>query len=308
MEQIITLRVEECDEGKRLDQVIAAKCMNLSRTYIQKLIKEKERVSINGNFSLKAKSPVSFGDEISIRLPVPETLEIEPQNIPLDIIYEDNDILVVNKPKGMVVHPAMGHYSDTLVNAVMYHCGDNLSGINGVLRPGIVHRIDKDTTGSLVVCKNDAAHNCLSEQFRAHTITRTYHAIVYNNFSEDSGTVDKPIGRHPTDRKKRKVMMENGKRAVTHYQILDHLNHKFNHIQCHLETGRTHQIRVHMAHIGHPLLGDAIYGPDNAKFKYLQGQTLHAHTLGFIHPTTDEYMEFEAPLPEYFEKLLKVLG
>lgn len=308
MEQIITLHAEECDTDKRLDQVIASKCMNLSRTYIQKLIREDKRVSINGNFNVKAKSPVFSGDKICLHIPAPETLKIEPQAIPLDIIYEDQDILVINKPKGMVVHPAPGHYSDTLVNAVMYHCGDHLSAINGVLRPGIVHRIDKDTTGSLVVCKNDTAHNCLSRQFRAHTINRTYHAIVYHNFSEQSGIIDKPLGRHPVDRKKRRVLMEGGKRAVTHYEVLDHLNHKFNYIQCRLETGRTHQIRVHMAHIGHPLLGDTVYGPDNSRFRHLQGQTLHASTLGFVHPTTDEYMEFEAPLPEYFEKLLETLG
>lgn len=306
MEKTIELKAEESDSGLRLDQFVAAKCMDLSRSYIQKLIKEN-RVSINGNFNRKAKAPVSFGDEINVCLPAPETLSIEPQNIPLDILYEDDDILVVNKPKGMVVHPAPGHYSDTLVNAVLYHCKNNLSEINGVLRPGIVHRIDKDTTGALIVCKNDNAHKCISEQLKAHTITRAYNAIVYNNFSEDSGTIDQPIGRHPTDRKKRTVTDRNSKRAVTHYRVLDHLNHKFNYIECHLETGRTHQIRVHMAHIGHPLLGDSIYGPDNAKFKNLQGQTLHARTIGFNHPTTDEYMEFEAPLPDYFEKLLKKL-
>lgn len=179
--------------------------------------------------------------------------------------------------------------------------------VSRVLRPGIVHRIDKDTTGSLIVCKNDNAHKCLSDQFRAHTITRAYHAIVYNNFSEEGGTIDKPIGRHPAQRKKWKVTEQNGKRAVTHYQVLDHLNKKFNYIECRLETGRTHQIRVHMAHIRHPLLGDEVYGPENAKFKHLQGQTLHARTLGFIHPTTDEYMEFKAPIPLYFQDLLKTL-
>lgn len=306
MEREITLTVGEDHSQMRLDQFVAAQCLDLSRSYIQKLIKEN-RVSINGSFDLKAKAPVSLGDKICVCLPAPETLTIEPQNIPLDILYEDNDILVVNKPKGMVVHPAPGHYKDTLVNAVMYHCRDNLSGINGVLRPGIVHRIDKDTTGALIVCKNDTAHKCISEQLKAHTITRSYHAIVYNNFSEESGTIDKPIGRHPTDRKKRTVTDRNSKRAVTHYKVLHHLNHKFNYIECRLETGRTHQIRVHMAHIGHPLLGDSIYGPDNGKFKNLDGQTLHAKTIGFVHPTTDEYMEFEAPLPEYFKKLLKNL-
>ena len=306
MERQIDLIVEEQESGMRLDQYVAAKCMDYSRSYIQKLMKEN-RVGLNGNFRIKAKAPVSFGDRICVLLPDPETLTIEPQNIPLDILYEDDDILVVNKPKGMVVHPAPGHYTDTLVNAVMYHCRDNLSGIKGVLRPGIVHRIDKDTTGALIVCKNDTAHRCISEQLKCHSITRNYYAIVYNNFSEEEGTIDRPIGRHPTDRKKRTVTEKNSKRAVTHYKVLDHLNHKFNYIECRLETGRTHQIRVHMAHIGHPLLGDTIYGPDNAKFKYLQGQTLHAGTIGFVHPTSEEYMEFKAPLPEYFENLLKKL-
>ncbi len=305
-ERQIELIVEEQDTDMRLDQYVASKCMDLSRSYIQKLIKE-HRVGINGNFDLKAKAPVSFGNRVIVKQPAPETLTIEPQNIPLDILYEDDDILVVNKPKDMVVHPAPGHYEDTLVNAVMYHCKDNLSGINGVLRPGIVHRIDKDTTGALIVCKNDRAHKCISEQLKAHSITRSYHAIVYHNFPEDEGIVDQPIGRHPTDRKKRTVTEKNSKRAVTHYKVLDHLNHNFNYIECRLETGRTHQIRVHMAYIGHPLLGDTIYGPENPKYKNLQGQTLHAKTIGFVHPTTDEYMEFEAPLPEYFENLLKKL-
>lgn len=307
MECRITLQAEECDADKRLDQFIASRCMDLSRSYIQKLIKEGGRVSCNGDFGVKSKLLISPEDIVVIQLPEPQELKIEPQNIPLDILYEDEDIIVINKPKGMVVHPAFGHYTDTLVNAVLYHCGGHLSGINGVLRPGIVHRIDKDTTGSLVVCKNDSAHQCLSQQFREHTITRAYHAIVYNNFSGESGTIDKAIGRHPTQRKKWKVTAQNGKRAVTHYKILDHLNKKFNYIECRLETGRTHQIRVHMAHIGHPLLGDSVYGPDDAKFKHLEGQTLHAKTLGFLHPTTDEYMEFEAPVPEYFTKLLRTL-
>lgn len=306
MEQKIVLTVNESAAGLRIDQFVAANCIELSRSYIQKLIKEN-RISINGNFSIKAKVPVCTGDEISICFPEPEDLNIEPQDIPLDILYEDDDVLVINKPKGMVVHPAPGHYTDTLVNAVLFHCGDKLSGINGVLRPGIVHRIDKDTTGALVVCKNDKAHRCISDQLREHSITRTYHAIVHNNFLEEDGTIDLPIGRHPVDRKRRTVTEKNSKRAVTHYHVLDHLNHKFNYIECRLETGRTHQIRVHMSHIGHPLLGDFVYGPKNNKWKNLQGQVLHAKTIGFVHPTADEYMEFEAPLPGYFKNLLKNL-
>lgn len=307
MKRELQYEVTEEEDGLRLDQYIAGRCMDLSRSYIQKLIKES-RVTINKNIQTKTKTAVQESDIVNVSLPDPKELEIKPQDIPLDILYEDNDVLVVNKPKGMVVHPAPGQYEDTLVNAVLYHCRDNLSGINGVLRPGIVHRIDKDTTGALIVCKNDKAHQKIADQLRAHTITRSYRAIVYNNFSEDEGMINAPIGRHPTNRKKRMVTEKNSKEAITHYKVLDHLNHKFNYIECRLETGRTHQIRVHMSHIGHPLLGDEVYGPANSKFKNLQGQTLHAATLGFIHPTTEEYMEFSAPLPDYFEKLLKTLA
>lgn len=307
MKRELQYEVTAEEDGLRLDQYIAGRCMDLSRSYIQKLIKES-RVTINKNIQTKTKTAVQESDIVNVSLPDPKELEIKPQDIPLDILYEDNDVLVVNKAKGMVVHPAPGHYEDTLVNAVLYHCRDNLSGINGVLRPGIVHRIDKDTTGALIVCKNDKAHQKIADQLRAHTITRSYRAIVYNNFSEDEGMINAPIGRHPTNRKKRMVTEKNSKEAITHYKVLDHLNHKFNYIECRLETGRTHQIRVHMSHIGHPLLGDEVYGPVNSKFKNLQGQTLHAATLGFIHPTTEEYMEFSAPLPDYFEKLLKTLA
>lgn len=307
MKRELQYEVTAEEDGLRLDQYIAGRCMDLSRSYIQKLIKES-RVTINKNIQTKTKTAVQESDIVNVSLPDPKELEIKPQDIPLDILYEDNDVLVVNKPKGMVVHPAPGHYEDTLVNAILYHCRDNLSGINGVLRPGIVHRIDKDTTGALIVCKNDKAHQKIADQLRAHTITRSYRAIVYNNFSEDEGMINAPIGRHPTNRKKRMVTEKNSKEAITHYKVLDHLNHKFNYIECRLETGRTHQIRVHMSHIGHPLLGDEVYGPVNSKFKNLQGQTLHAATLGFIHPTTEEYMEFSAPLPDYFEKLLKTLA
>ena len=236
-------------------------------------------------------------------LPEPEELNVEPENIPLDILYEDDDLLVVNKPKGMVVHPAAGHSSGTLVNAVLHHCRGNLSGINGVLRPGIVHRIDMDTTGALVICKSDFAHQSLAEQLSVHSITRKYRAIVHGNLKEDEGTVRGAIGRHPTDRKKMAINERNGKPAVTHYRVLERFGN-YTYIECQLETGRTHQIRVHMASIGHPLLGDAVYGPKKCPVKNLQGQTLHAMVLGFIHPRTGAYMEFEAPIPEYFSNLL----
>ena len=236
-------------------------------------------------------------------LPEPEELNVEPENIPLDILYEDDDLLVVNKPKGMVVHPAAGHSSGTLVNAVLYHCRGNLSGINGVLRPGIVHRIDMDTTGALVICKSDFAHQSLAEQLSVHSITRKYRAIVHGNLKEDEGTVRGANGRHPTDRKKMAINERNGKPAVTHYRVLERFGN-YTYIECQLETGRTHQIRVHMASIGHPLLGDAVYGPKKCPVKNLQGQTLHAMVLGFIHPRTGAYMEFEAPIPEYFSNLL----
>ena len=236
-------------------------------------------------------------------LPEPEELNVEPENIPLDILYEDDDLLVVNKPKGMVVHPAAGHSSGTLVNAVLYHCRGNLSGINGVLRPGIVHRIDMDTTGALVICKSDFAHQSLAEQLSVHSITRKYRAIVHGNLKEAEGTVRGAIGRHPTDRKKMAINERNGKPAVTHYRVLERFGN-YTYIECQLETGRTHQIRVHMASIGHPLLGDAVYGPKKCPVKNLQGQTLHAMVLGFIHPRTGAYMEFEAPIPEYFSNLL----
>ena len=229
--------------------------------------------------------------------------DILPENIPLDILYEDQDILVVNKPNGMVVHPAPGHYTGTLVNAIMYHCKDNLSGINGVMRPGIVHRIDMDTTGSLLICKNDRAHQALAKQLKEHSITRKYHAIVHGRLKEDEGTIDKPIGRHPIDRKKMSVHCTNGREAVTHYRVLKRFQ-QFTYIECQLETGRTHQIRVHMSSIGHPILGDQVYGPAKCPYK-LQGQTLHAKVLGITHPTTGEYMEFDAPLPDYFQGLLE---
>lgn len=289
--------------GERIDRFLSKDLETLSRSYLQKLLKDGE-ISVNGK-PVKANYKVSEGDKIQIRIPEPENPDILPENIPLDILYEDDDILVVNKPKGMVVHPAPGHYSHTLVNAVMYHCGERLSGINGVLRPGIVHRIDMDTTGSLLICKNDHAHQILAEELKEHSITRRYHAIVHGNIKEDTGTVNAPIGRHPVDRKKMSTKAPNGRHAVTHYKVLERFG-DYTYIECELETGRTHQIRVHMSSIGHPILGDTVYGLAKCPYK-LQGQTLHAKILGIMHPTTGEYMEFDAPLPDYFSDLLQRL-
>ncbi|MGN0204906.1 MAG: RluA family pseudouridine synthase [Coprococcus sp.] len=295
-----TFIVDDAWEDLRIDKYLSMLMDGYSRSYIQKIISDKA-VIVNLK-PVKANYRISVGDVVTITLPEPVRLDVKPENIPLDILYEDEDILLINKPKDMVVHPAPGHYSGTLVNAVMYHCGDQLSTINGVLRPGIVHRIDKDTTGVLVICKNDKSHRSIADQLSVHSITRAYHAIVYNNFTEDEGTVDAPIGRMPTDRKKMGVNQKNGRPAVTHYRVLERFG-RYTYIECRLETGRTHQIRVHMASIGHPLLGDTIYGPVKDSFK-LQGQALHAKILGFIHPSTGEYMEFESPLPEYFTELL----
>lgn len=289
--------------GERIDRFLSGNLEDLSRSYIQKLIKDGN-VSVN-SAPVKPNYKVCEGDQIRICIPEPEVLDVLPEAIPLDILYEDDDILVVNKPKGMVVHPSPGHYTHTLVNAVLYHCKGQLSGINGVIRPGIVHRIDMDTTGSLLVCKNDRAHQILAEQLKEHSITRRYHAVVYGNFREDKGTVDKEIGRHPTDRKKMSTHSASGRRAVTHYRVLERFGN-YTYIECELETGRTHQIRVHMSSIGHPLLGDNVYGPAKCPFS-LQGQTLHAKILGIHHPSTGEYMEFDAPLPDYFVRLLSTL-
>ncbi|MGN0406476.1 MAG: RluA family pseudouridine synthase [Bariatricus sp.] len=293
----------ETENGERIDKYLSNEMDGFSRSYIQKLIKDGH-VYINHK-AVKANYKLAYDDMISVEIPDLVEPDIVPENIPLDILYEDEDILIVNKPKGMVVHPAAGHYSGTLVNALMYHCGESLSGINGVMRPGIVHRIDMDTTGSLLVCKNDQAHQKLAEQLKVHSIKRIYHAIVCGNLNEDSGTIDAPIGRHPVDRKKMSINYQNGREAVTHYQVLERFG-EYTYISCRLETGRTHQIRVHMASIRHPLLGDAVYGPQKCPFK-LQGQTLHAKILGITHPSTGEYMEFDAPLPEYFEGLLRRL-
>ncbi len=295
---------EEVFSGQRIDSVIADLEEDCSRSYIQKLIKDGV-VFVNEKV-VKANYKVNTGDMIRYTIPAPVDLNIEAEDIPLDILYEDDDIIVVNKPKGMVVHPAAGHYSGTLVNGLLYHCKDRLSGINGVLRPGIVHRIDMNTTGVLVICKNDNAHQCIAEQLKVHSITRKYNAICYHTFKDLEGTVDAPLGRHPIDRKKMAINPKNGKRAVTHYRLIENLGNKYAHIECSLETGRTHQIRVHMASIHHPLIGDDVYGYTKDNFQ-LQGQALHARVLGFIHPTTKEYIEFEAPLPEYFITLMNKL-
>ena len=299
--QRLTVSPEEA--GVRIDKYLAEQLPDITRSHLQKLLKDGS-VQMNGK-PVKASTKTAAGAVIELTIPEPEEPEILPEDIPLDILYEDSDVILINKPKDMVVHPAAGHYTGTLVNALMYHCKGDLSGINGVLRPGIVHRIDKDTTGVLIVCKNDKAHNALAEQLKEHSITRKYRAIVCGNLKEDEGTVDAPLGRHPQDRKKMAIVRTGGKRAVTHYRVLERFGN-YTYIECQLETGRTHQIRVHMASLGHPLLGDEVYGRVKSPFK-LEGQTLHAMVLGFIHPTTGEYMEFEAPLPEYFEKLLEKL-
>ena len=303
-ETIYKVNIDEEQQGTRIDLVLSQALPETSRSFLQKLITGGS-VSINGEVCKSKKEKVEAGQEITIIVPEPEILAVEAEDIPLEIVYEDDDVLVVNKPKGMVVHPAVGNYTGTLVNAIMYHCGDSLSSINGVIRPGIVHRIDKDTSGLLMSAKNDNAHNSLAAQLADHSITRAYQAVVYNNFSDDEGTVDAPIGRDPKNRLRQAVTQQNSKRAVTHYKVLERMG-KFTLIEARLETGRTHQIRVHMSHIKHPLLGDFVYGP--AKNPYgIQGQMLHAKILGFVHPTTGEYMEFESELPAEFKQALEKL-
>ena len=301
MEEII-LKVTEENTGERIDKYLSTVIEGKTRSFIQGLIEEKA-VTVNGKI-IKSNYKVKINDEVVVILPEPIELDVKAENIKLDIVYEDSDVIVVNKPKNMVVHPAPGNYSGTLVNGLLYHCKD-LSGINGVIRPGIVHRIDKDTTGILVVAKNDEAHNFLAKQFKDHSIKREYYALVEGRFSKESGTIDKPLGRNKKDRLKMDIV-EDGRRAVTHYEVLEQYDKGVSLIKCTLETGRTHQIRVHMASIGHPLVGDQTYGFKKQKFK-IEGQALHAKTLGFIHPSTGEYIEFTSDLPEYFEELIRKL-
>ncbi len=303
MAEDVFYTVEENMNNLRIDKVLSEIYPDISRSYFQKII--KEQIVLVNNKTVKSNYKCSKDDIIHFSIPEASEPDILPEDIPLDIVYEDEDVIIINKPKEMVVHPAPGHYSGTLVNALMYHCKNDLSGINGVLRPGIVHRIDRNTTGLLVVCKNDFSHNCLALQLKNHSITRRYEAIVYNTFKDAEGVVDAPIGRHPIERKKMAINYKNGKNAVTHYKVLKNMK-GFSHIECRLETGRTHQIRVHMSSIHHPLLGDDVYGPAKSAYN-LTGQTLHAKVLGFIHPRTQKYMEFESDLPDYFQKLLTIL-
>lgn len=305
--EVLTWIAEQEDKGKRIDVFTAEEIEYLektvSRSRIQKLA-EQQYLKVNGK-NVKSNYKLREKDLIELTIPDVEPVKILPEDIPLDILYEDKDVIVVNKPQGMVVHPAAGHMTGTLVNALLYHCKGELSGINGEQRPGIVHRIDKDTSGVLMVAKNDKAHQCLALQLAEHSITRKYHAIVFNGIKQEQGTIDKPIGRNPQDRKKMAITEKNSRHAVTHYKVLERLGN-YTYIEAQLETGRTHQIRVHMTSIGHPLLGDMVYGTKKQPFS-LQGQALHAKVLGFVHPTTKEYMEFEAPLPEYFLKLIEKL-
>jgi len=294
-------KVDEGSVGTRLDVFISNEFENKSRSYIQGII-DGGAAFVNckcrkSNYKLK------IDEIITLSIPEPVELDVAAENIPLDVIYEDSDVIVINKPQDMVVHPAPGNYSGTLVNALLYHCKD-LSGINGILRPGIVHRIDKDTSGALVVAKNDNAHNSLAMQLKDHSMTRSYLALVEGIIKQDEGSIDEPIGRHPKDRIKMAVV-ENGKKAITHYKVIERFDN-YTLVECNLETGRTHQIRVHMAKIGHPLVGDLIYGFKKQRFN-LKGQALHAKRLGFIHPSTNEYMEFVSPLPDYFENLITKL-
>ena len=292
------------EEGERIDKYLSALCPDLSRSYVQKLLKSGN-VLVDGR-QVKASYSIQEGERIFLDVPEAVEPEIEAEPMELDILYEDKDVILVNKPKGMVVHPAPGHYSHTLVNGLMAHCKGQLSGINGILRPGIVHRIDMDTTGVLIACKNDMAHNSIAAQLKEHSIVRRYQAIVHGRIEEAEGRIEGAIGRDPVHRKRMCINEKNGKPAVTHYRVLERFR-QFTYVECRLETGRTHQIRVHMASIRHPLLGDTVYGPAKCPFPRLQGQTLHAGVLGFVHPRSGAYMEFSAPLPSYFQELLRTL-
>lgn len=291
---------DQQSENERIDKYLAEYMKEYSRSFLQKLIKDGQ-VLVNGK-KIKNHYRVQEEDRIQIDIPEPLQTDILPEDLHLNIVYEDESVLIVNKPKGMVVHPSAGHASGTLVNGLMYHCKDNLSGINGILRPGIVHRIDMDTTGLLIVCKNDQAHNCIAGQLKEHSITRRYHALVKGHLKDMEGTVDAPVGRNPNNRLKMAVNPIHGKPAVTHYRVLESFP-SCTYIECRLETGRTHQIRVHMASIGHPLIGDTLYG--GPAVKQVQGQMLHAKIIGFIHPVTRSYMEFDSELPEYFQEILQ---
>lgn len=304
MQNDMIITIEPDDAGIRLDKLISLKVEDITRSAAEKLI-AGGLVRMDGK-ALSKSYKAAPGDCIELTLPEPVGLDVQPENIPLDILYEDDDLLVVNKPKGMVVHPAAGNYTGTLVNALLAHCGNSLSGINGVIRPGIVHRIDKDTSGLLIVAKNDFAHRSLAEQIKAHSFTRIYEAVVHGNLKDDNGTVDAPIGRHPVDRKKMAVTEKNSRNAVTHYKVIARYN-GFTHIQCKLETGRTHQIRVHMAYIGHPVAGDPVYGPKKP-VPNLNGQCLHARVIGFIHPRDGRYIEITSELPAYFTNFLAKLN
>lgn len=299
MNDEVILEIPSDGDGIRLDKWLSAQNLELTRTALQGLI-ENGSITVNGKTVAKNYKQKK-GDVVKIIIPEPVELNTEPENIPLDIVYEDDSLLVVNKPKGMVVHPAPGNYSGTLVNALLYHCGESLSGINGVIRPGIVHRIDKNTSGLLIVAKTDSAHKILAEQIKQHSFTREYECVACGRFKETEGTINAPIGRNPADRKKMCVTDKNSKNAVTHYSVLEQFE-KHAHVKCVLETGRTHQIRVHLSYKGHPVLGDEVYGK---AFKGIDGQCLHAKKIGFIHPETNEYMEFDSKLPDYFEEILR---
>jgi 23S rRNA pseudouridine1911/1915/1917 synthase len=302
MEQV-TLSATSEDAGKRLDAFLAERVPDLTRSAAARLLSEGQ-ISVNGAIPLKSRKLIG-GETVTVTLPQPVETAVVPQNIPLDVVYEDEDVIVVNKPSGLVVHPAPGHPDGTLVNALLYHCGDSLSGIGGEKRPGIVHRIDRDTSGLIIAAKNDAAHLALCAQLSDHTLARTYECIVVGCPKEDRGTVDAPIARHPTDRKKMTVTEKNARRAVTHWEVVTRYR-GYAHLRCHLETGRTHQIRVHMAYLGHPILGDTVYGAKKP-VPGLQGQCLHASGLKFIHPRTGELVEVHCPLPPEFTDMLRKL-